>query len=303
VGREVVDITWERFALECGHLAVRHKSFRWVWGVPTGGSLVALHVARILDLTVTNNALAQPPGDVLVVDDLVDSGKTLMPYRERGYAVDALFRKSHSPKMLAPSASVVDGWLNFPWEHESAPESAVTRLLEYIGEDPSRDGLVKTPERVVRALREMTQGYHLDPKEILGTAFEVPFDEMVVLRGVRFSSMCEHHMLPFIGTCDVGYIPQGTDSCKVIGLSKLARVVDCFARRLQIQERMTHEIAQAVMEHADAKGVGVVVRAHHSCMGCRGVKQPDTEMVTSVMLGALLEDDKARSEFLELCKA
>lgn len=175
-------------------------------------------------------------------------------------------------------------------------KKAVETLLRYIGEDPNRDGLLDTPSRVVRALREMTQGQYQDPAELLSTAFEVEYDQMVVLRGVRFQSLCEHHMLPFVGEVDVGYVPGS----RVVGLSKLARVVQCYAQRLQIQERMTQQIATAIETKLGSTGVGVIVRAKHSCMMHRGARQPDAEMVTSAMLGVLRTDVSARAEFLRL---
>ena len=172
-------------------------------------------------------------------------------------------------------------------------EEAIVTLLRYIGEDPDRDGLRDTPARVARAWREMTSGYDDDPATILGRTFDESSDEMIILRGISFYSTCEHHLLPFYGTATVGYLPG-----KVVGISKLARLVECFARRLQIQERMTRQIAEAVETHLDARGVAVVLRAHHLCMGCRGVRQEETEMVTSSMLGTLRSDATSRSEFL-----
>src|SRR5881398_368459 len=141
----------------------------------------------------------------------------------------------------------------------------------------------------------MTAGYTEDPAEILSRTFDESSDELVILRGISFYSTCEHHLLPFYGTATVGYLPG-----KVVGISKLARLVECFARRLQIQERMTRQIAKAVETHLDARGVGVILRAHHLCMGCRGVRQETTEMVTSAMLGTLRNDAMARAEFLRL---
>ena len=174
-------------------------------------------------------------------------------------------------------------------------EEAVMTLLRFIGEEPERDGLRDTPARVVKAWREMTAGYAEDPAEILSRTFEESSDEMIILRGISFYSTCEHHMLPFYGTAVVGYLPG-----RVVGISKLARLVECFAKRLQIQERMTRQIAEAVETHLDARGVGVVLRAHHLCMGCRGVRQEETEMVTSSMLGTLRTDATSRAEFLRL---
>lgn len=180
---------------------------------------------------------------------------------------------------------------------EDAAEEAVSTLLRFIGEDPSREGLADTPARVVRAWREMTAGYQEDPAEILSRTFDESSDELIVLRGISFYSMCEHHLLPFYGEACVGYLPG-----KVVGISKLARLVNCFAHRLQVQERMTRQIADAIEAHLDARGVGVILRAHHLCMGCRGVRQQDTDMVTSAMLGTLRTDATSRSEFLRLCK-
>lgn len=174
-------------------------------------------------------------------------------------------------------------------------EAAVDTLLRLIGEDPSRDGLIQTPRRVVQALREMTAGYSEDPAEILSTTFDEMSDELIVLRGIEFYSICEHHLLPFYGTASVGYLPG-----QVVGISKLARLVHCFARRLQIQERLTRQVAEAIQHYLRARGTAVIVRAHHLCMGCRGVKLPSTEMITSAMLGTLREDAVTRAEFLRL---
>ena len=185
--------------------------------------------------------------------------------------------------------------LSFPTE--TAAEEAVGTILRFIGEDTTRDGLIDTPSRVVRAWREMTAGYSEDPAEILARTFDESSDEMIVLRGITFHSLCEHHLLPFYGTASVGYLPG-----RVVGISKLARLVHCFARRLQIQERMTRQIAEAIEQHLDARGTGVVIRAHHLCMGCRGVRQEETEMVTSSMLGTLRSDATSRAEFFRLCK-
>ncbi len=175
-------------------------------------------------------------------------------------------------------------------------EAAVRTLIRWIGDEPEREGLKDTPRRVARALREMAGGYNVDPDAVLHTKFGESYDAMVVLTGVRFTSLCEHHLLPFVGTVTVGYVPNG----RVLGVSKLARLVDCYARRLQIQERMTTQIAEDIMKRGDAAGAGVVVRAHHSCMGCRGVRQPDSEMVTSAMFGVLRDNPEARAELLAL---
>lgn len=172
---------------------------------------------------------------------------------------------------------------------------AVRYLLQCVGEDPDREGLVDTPKRVVRALAEMTRGYREEPETVLGTVFEEDCDQMVVVRGIRFASLCEHHLLPFTGTAAVGYIPQG----KVVGLSKIPRLVEAYARRLQMQERLTAQVASGIDSVLRPLGVGVVMRAHHACMGCRGVRQPDAEMVTSHLIGAA-RDASVKAELLAL---
>lgn len=179
---------------------------------------------------------------------------------------------------------------------ENKARTGIEELLSYLGEDPEREGLRDTPKRVLKAFKEMTVGYRQEPKEILSTVFDEYHDEIVLLKGIRFVSLCEHHLLSFAGTASVAYIPRKG----VVGLSKLARLVECFAKRLQVQERMTNQIAAAVQEHLDPVGVGVVISAHHSCMGCRGVRQPDATMVTSAMRGAFREDVSARQELLSL---
>lgn len=294
-------LTWLEVAKAAGAIAVRHPRANLVYGIPRGGLPVAGFTGLTMICppcheTLTPDYLASMYGteELLVVDDLADSGKTLAPFVAAGFRTDALFRKPHTPPHIAPNAEEVTGWVKFPWENEAGPEDAVVRLLEWVGEDPNREGLADTPARVVKAFREMTSGLSVCPSSVLGTVFNETSDNMVVVKGIRFSSLCEHHLLPFIGTAAVGYVPDG----RVIGLSKIPRLVEVFARRPQVQERMTNQIAQALMTHLAPRGVGVVVRAHHSCMGCRGVRQPDAEMVTSCILGCMKKDAAARSELL-----
>ena len=178
-------------------------------------------------------------------------------------------------------------------------ESLVRGILAYIGEDIAREGLAKTPHRVVKSWGEIYGGYRQDPAEILSTVFkDGSCDEMVILKDIEFSSTCEHHMLPFIGRAHVAYLPSG----RVVGLSKLARLVDCFAKRLQIQEKFTKQIAGAIAKHLKPKGVAVVVEAHHQCMSCRGVGKRNTTMITSAMLGTFRRNGVARAEFLSLIR-
>lgn len=181
---------------------------------------------------------------------------------------------------------------------EEQAAEAVRTLLSYVGEDPAREGLLDTPRRVVHAWDEVTAGYGQSPEDILATDFDKDgYDEMVVCRGIEFCSCCEHHMLPFTGVAHVGYIPRR----RVVGLSKMARLVDCFARRLQIQERLTQQVADAMMKHLSPLGVGVVVQAKHSCMSCRGVMKQQSEMVTASLLGVFRKPE-VRAEFLAHCR-
>jgi GTP cyclohydrolase I len=174
-------------------------------------------------------------------------------------------------------------------------EFAVESILRNIGEDPEREGLLKTPNRVAHMFDELTAGYHIDPVALInGAVFSVDYDEMVVVKDIDFHSLCEHHMLPFYGRAHVAYIPDG----KVVGLSKIPRIVEMFARRLQIQEQMTSQIANFIQETLEPSGVAVVVEGAHMCAMMRGVKKANTKMTTSKMLGAFREDDKLRAEFM-----
>jgi GTP cyclohydrolase I len=175
----------------------------------------------------------------------------------------------------------------------------VEALLGELGEDADRQGLKATPGRVSRALRELTDGYDVAPEDVIaGAVFDQDYDEMVLVKDIPFYSLCEHHLLPFFGTVHVGYLPKG----KVVGLSKIPRLVDVFAHRLQLQERMTNEIAQALNGALAPKGVGVVVEARHLCMEMRGIQKRGGQMITSCMLGTFRKDPRTRAEFLDLVK-
>ena len=179
-------------------------------------------------------------------------------------------------------------------------EAAVRTLIEWAGDDPAREGLLETPKRVTKAYRELFAGYESDPRDYLQRTFEEVggYDELVVLRDIRVVSFCEHHMLPFLGKAHVGYLPND----RVVGISKLARVVHGFARRLQIQEKLTAEIAQAIQDILQPQGVGVVIVSEHSCMTMRGVNTPGSRLTTSKLLGVLRDDPRTREEFLELVR-
>jgi GTP cyclohydrolase I len=265
-----------------------------LYGVPRGG----VHAAYLL--------MAHAPScytvvfDInqadIVVDDLIDSGAT----RERfaRHAFYALTDKRASPEP--------DNWLVFPWaitDEHAEPETGednIRRLLQVIGEDTARGGLLETPGRVIKAWQDWTSGYSQSPADIL-KVFEdgaENCDEMVLVRDIPIYSHCEHHMAAIFGTVSIGYIPDG----KIVGLSKLSRLADVFARRLQVQERLTNQIADALQDHLNPKGVGVIIRARHMCMESRGVCQQGHHTVTSALRGVFRSDAAARAEFLALTK-
>ncbi len=178
-------------------------------------------------------------------------------------------------------------------------QALVEQLLSLLGEDPTREGLLKTPERVAKALRFFTQGYQQDVEEVFnGALYSVKYDEMVVVRDIDFFSLCEHHLLPFYGKCHVAYIPND----RVVGLSKIPRLVEVFSRRLQVQERLTVQIAETLQEKLNPQGVAVVIEARHLCMMMRGVETPNAVAVTSSMHGVFLNQQKTREEFLTLIR-
>ncbi|HWE48909.1 MAG TPA: GTP cyclohydrolase I FolE [Bryobacteraceae bacterium] len=184
-------------------------------------------------------------------------------------------------------------------DHKGSIAPLIHDVLEAIGEDPEREGLQQTPERVDKALRFLTSGYKTDVRKVVnGAIFEVKYDEMVIVKDIEFFSMCEHHMLPFFGKIHIAYIARN----KVVGLSKLPRIVDVFARRLQIQERLTQEIAHCLQDMLDPEGVGVVAEAQHLCMMMRGVEKQHSGTVTSTMLGAFRDQKQTRDEFLSLIR-
>ena len=181
---------------------------------------------------------------------------------------------------------------------ENQAEEAVKTLIRWAGDNPEREGLKETPKRVIRSYKDFFSGYNLDPREILSKKFkEVDgYDEIIILKDIRLESHCEHHMVPFVGIAHVGYLPKK----KIVGLSKLARLVEIFAKRLQIQEKLTAQIANSIDEVLQPRGVGVIIEASHLCVATRGIHKPDAKMVTSRMLGSFRDDPATRKEFLEL---
>jgi GTP cyclohydrolase I len=248
-----------------------------LYGIPRGGAIVA---------GLLHRAVASPDEADVIVDDIVDSGATRARFAAMGKPFWALYEKQAS-----------DGWVIFPWEGTDPTadlSETVRRQLEFIGEDPGRPGLAETPRRVIQSLQELTSGYHDDPRAILGTVFVEPCDQLVVVRDIPFFSLCEHHLMPFYGHVSVGYIPHQN---RVVGLSKIPRLVQCFARRLQVQERLTQQIAQMIDEVLQPLGVGVFVHGQHLCMQMRGIHTQGL-MVTNCLLGALRS--QARQEFMDI---
>jgi GTP cyclohydrolase I len=239
----------------------------------------------------------------LIFDDLVDSGKTAQKFREIAPRVPfkALIHKTAD----GSSGYKLGEWLVFPWEGsaESSIEGAFTRLIQFVGEDPQRGGLLETPKRMAKAWQFWTKGYAADIPSILKT-FEdggEVYDEMIHVRNIPFYSQCEHHMALFFGTATFAYIP-GKECKRIVGLSKMNRLVDAFARRLQVQERLTAQVIDTFCEHLNPHGAGIMIRARHMCVESRGVQHTGCETTTSAFRGALRDKPEARAEFFSLTK-
>jgi GTP cyclohydrolase I len=255
-----------------------------------GGAPIAYAMAEM----IPGATVVQHPNcaDVMI-DDIYDSGDTRDKYPNMPF----LTIVSKDASFFAPI--IATDWVLFPWEEreEKGAADIVTRLLQYIGENPKREGLRETPARFLKAWKEFTCGYGKDPAELF-KVFEdgaEGCDEMVVVRDINFYSSCEHHLVPIIGTATVAYVPNG----KIVGLSKIARLVDMYARRLQVQERMTTQIADAIEKHLQPMGCGVVITAEHLCMSARGVMKPGSKTVTSALRG-VFQEGSVRAEFLSL---
>lgn len=284
-----------------------HDTHVKIYGVPRGGVPVAYLIAGASNGAIS---LADRPDQAdAFVDDLIDSGETAKSWQKLypGKEFYALVDKANpSSPCNGPDARdlVGAGWLVFPWEHNSESgedegiEDNIRRLLQYVGEDPSRGGLLETPHRVAKAWAHWTSGYKKDPASLL-KVFEDGADgcdEMVIVKDIPVYSKCEHHLADIFGTATVAYIPNG----KIVGLSKISRLVDMYARRLQVQERLTNQIADALTTNLTPLGVGVIIRARHLCMESRGICQQGHHTITSALRGVLKENPSARAEFMQL---
>lgn len=264
-----------------------------LFGIPRGGVPVSYLLAHRFQISDDNEEAT------IFVDDLIDSGRTRTRWGK--YRPEVPFF-ALADYLREPNRQ--GDWLVFPWEvteqgtSEKSAEDIVVRLLQYIGEDPGREGLLETPKRVLNAWKDWTAGYGVDPKSILKT-FEdgsENYDEMIVVKDLPFFTHCEHHLAPFFGSITIGYVPNK----RIVGLSKFSRLIEVFSRRLQVQERLTTQLAHALNDSLAPKGVGVLIKARHMCMESRGVKQRG-ETTTNALLGVFREGN-VRQEFLSLTK-
>lgn len=294
-----VNLSWEEVGERSAQLAqqilgIVSRRPVYLYGVPRGGVHASLLVAQALAFHRVGTVQVTDPdqADVLV-DDIIDTGSTRSQFINRcGTPFVALVDKqSASDKCL--------GWVVFPWEktdEAAGPEENVRRLIEFLGDDPQREGLRETPTRVLRSYERLFGGYHQDPQQVMKTFQSQECDEIVLLKNVEFYSTCEHHMLPFYGRAHVAYIPDG----RLLGISKLARLVEIYSRRLQIQERLCAEITTCLMNILHPRGAACVMEAQHLCMISRGVEKQNSIMVTSSLQGVFREDARTRNEFMTM---
>lgn len=261
--------------------------------IPRGGLHAAKHLKKYFPFEITND----PEYADFFIDDIIDTGKTMERFCDRfnERPFYALIDKTDNED---PYYSA--GFIVFPWEGDEvgAIGDNITRILQFIGEDPKREGLVETPARFVKALNYWFDGYDKDPKDVL-KVFEdgsENYDQMITVKNIPLYSKCEHHIADIFGTVTISYIPNG----KIVGLSKMSRLVDIFARRLQVQERLTTQIAQAIEENLEPLGVGVLIKARHMCMESRGICQQGHHTITSALRGVIKSEPESRAEFLNL---
>lgn len=258
---------------------------RSCFGIPRGGNYVAALLGNVVD---------EIEAAEYIVDDIVDSGETKARWLAR-YPDKKFF--ALVDKTIAGDKNL--GWVVFPWEAQNKefnPTDAIVRIIQYIGENPHRAGLKETPQRVIKAYEQMTNGYKIDIESLFKVFDGEGADQIVAVSNIEYVSLCEHHMLPFTGHVHVAYLPKD----KVIGASKIPRLVTAYAHRLQIQERMTEQIANAMMKYLQPQGVAVITEGYHSCMKYRGTKCQDGKLITSVMLGLFRSKLSVKQEVLSL---
>lgn len=302
----------EKITYDCYKVAIaeiarqikeKKRCYKSIYPIPRGGYFTAIELSRLLNTPIECDK-ANIDHTTLVVDDICDSGKTIKEFD--GYDTAVAFVKERSLNKVSFSGEIVpeNDWLVFPDEHETTVEENITRILEYIGEDPTREGLVGTPDRIIRMWGEIFRGYDKGQKPKI-TTFDngkdgITYDNMVVDEG-DFYSMCEHHMMPFFGKYWFAYIPNPKG--RILGISKIGRVVDYCAARMQIQERLVHDIvdmlAKALGDGNPPLGMALVMRGEHLCKTMRGVKKKG-KMMSSYLVGAFKEDAQVRNEFMQL---
>jgi len=289
-----------RSIMQCG------RTYSNIYGVPQGGIPLAIELSHLtkIPLTSTPNGLPISGEEyhTLVVDDIIDSGRTRKKYTDWDFA--CLHIKNHAKLDSSRSTYFlyddIEDWIVYWWEgnEEKSITDSITRQLEYIGENPNREGLIETPERVVKSWNYIFSGYGQRPENIIKTFDADGYDEMIILKDIEMYSMCEHHLLPFIGKAHIAYIPDK----KIIGVSKLARILEMYSRRAQIQERIGDQVTSCIMKHLNPKGVACVIEAQHLCMQMRGIQKQNSVMVTSSLKGVFLDKPAAREELMRLIK-
>lgn len=296
---EIQKLSWEQINNRAEEIAKKIKKQTdcpaiKLYGVPRGGIFAALKV--LTNLSSYASIVETPDEADIIIDDIVDSGNTRHRYNSL-YGMKPFYALVDK---TGKDSNLRGAWISFPWERmgeaQEGPVDNVTRLIEYIGDDPNREGLKETPQRVVRSYETLFGGYKQNPEEIIKVFEDGSCNEMVLLRDVEFYSNCEHHMLPFFGYAHIAYIPDG----RVIGVSKLARILEIYTRRLQIQERISEQVTECLMTHLKPKGAACVLQAQHLCMVCRGVEKQNAKMVTSSLKGVFLEDPRTRNEFFSM---
>ncbi len=298
-------VTQELYERAIKDLCIYCKRYDYthIYGIPRGGTQIAVSmVNNDRSLTIIDDPECHKVyiGKILIVDDLFDSGRTAMKYIKKGFRVAAAFSKKIDvhPDVFYTKKIPDNLWAVFPWEAENDEEELVTRMLELIGEDPTREGLVETPKRVLKAWKHWFQGYNQNPADIMKTFEDDTSDEIVLLKDIEFYSTCEHHLAPFLGKAHIAYIPDG----KILGASKLARLLDIYARRLQIQERIAQQVVNAIEEYLKPKGAACYIEAKHLCISSRGVEKQNSVFVTSALTGCFKDNPAARAEFFSMIK-